>query len=86
MKNFWTHIEEKNWNAGKKYRVALLSLGTLYALAGFAVWLIIRIWALSSWNWMFCFIGYPVVISWIVVFLYSCSHDFHDNESERRFN
>ena len=38
MKNLWTYIENKNWHADTKYRVALLILGTLYALAGFAVW------------------------------------------------
>lgn len=80
MKNLWTYIEKKKWLADTKYRVALLILGTLYALAGFAAWLIIRIWALSTWDWMVCFLGYPVVISWFVVFLYSCNHDFHDGK------
>ena len=78
MKNIWAYIERKKWHAGTKYRVALLILGTLYALVGLAVWLIIRIWALSTWDWMVCFLGYPVIISWFVVFLYSCNHDFHD--------
>ena len=78
MKNIWAYIERKKWHAGTKYRVALLILGTLYALVGLAVWLIIRIWALSTWDWMVCFIGYPIVISRFVVFLYSCNHDFHD--------
>ena len=80
MKNLWTYIENKNWHADTKYRVALLIFGTLYALAGFAVWLIIRIWALSTWDWMVCFLGYPVVISWFVVLFYSCNHDFHDGK------
>ena len=78
MKNLWTYIDKKKWHADTKYRVALLILGTLYALAGFAVWLIIRIWALSTWDWMVCFLGYPVVISWFVVFFFSFIHDFHD--------
>lgn len=80
MKNVWTYIGKKNWPATTKYKVAFLILGTLYALAGFATWLIIRMWALSTLDWMFCFIGYPVVISWLVVFLYSCNHDFHDGK------
>ena len=62
MKNLWTYIENKNWHADTKYRVALLILGTLYALAGFAVWLIIRIWALSTWDWMVCFLGFVIMI------------------------
>ena len=64
MKNLWTYIEKKKWHADTKYRVALLILGTLFALAGLALWLIIRIWALSTWDWM----------------LYSCNHDFHDGK------
>ena len=50
MKNLWTYIEKKKWHADTKYRVALLILGTLFALAGLALWLIIRIWALSTWD------------------------------------
>lgn len=80
MKILWTYIEKKKWNAETKHRVALLILGTIYALAGFAVWLVIRIWALSTWDWMVCFVGYPVAISWFVVFLYSCKHGFHDGK------
>ena len=34
MKNLWTYIEKKKWHADTKYRVALLILGTLFALAG----------------------------------------------------
>lgn len=80
MNKLWTFIEEKNWHAETKYRVAILILGTLCALAGLAAWLIVRIWVLSSLKWLFCFMGYPVVISWLVVFLYACNHELHDGK------
>lgn len=70
MKSLWTYIERKNWNADTKYRVAILILGALFALAGFAAWLIIRIWALSTLDWMICFIGYPAAFAPLVVLLH----------------
>ena len=80
MNHLWTYIDHKNWHEETKYRIALLLLGILFALIGFAIWLVIRIWILSSWDWMLCFIGYPIVISWLVVFFYSCRHGFHDRK------
>ena len=47
MKNLWTYIENKNWHADTKYRVALLILGTLYALAGFSI-LVIMIFMMAN--------------------------------------
>ncbi len=81
MKNIWMYIDRKNWEAGKKYRVLLLILGLLYMLCGLAAWLIIRTRAFSSIDWMFCFIGYPVVISWITAFLYTSRHEFHNGNA-----
>jgi len=80
LNKIWTYIEKQKWQAETKYRIALLIFGTLYALIGFSVWLIIRNWTLSTWDWMICFVGYPVIISLIVVFLYSCNHDFHNGK------
>ncbi len=81
MKRLWTYIEGKNWRTETKYRFALLIVETVFALVGLAVWLIIRIWALSTWDWMVCFIGYPIVISWFYVFLYGYNHDFHNGRT-----
>lgn len=78
MKYLWTYIDEKNWRAETKFQVTLFILGILFALIGLVVWLVIRTWILSTWDWMICFIGYPIVLSWFFVFLYSCNHDFHD--------
>lgn len=78
MSRLWNYIGKQNWTADKKYRAALFILGIESALGGFLIWLIIQNWALSSWEWAVCFTGYPLVISWFVVFFYSCRHAFHD--------
>lgn len=78
MKNLWTWIDNKAWKATTKFKAALLILGILYALAGFSVWLVISIWMLSTPDWMLCFIGYPVVVSWFTVYFYFLRHGFHN--------
>ncbi len=81
MKKLWNHIDEKRWSREAKYRVALLIAGILFGAAGFILWLLIRPWALATRDWMLCFIGYPVILSWVLVFLYACRHDFHSGSA-----
>ena len=80
MNALWKYIENKNWNTETKYKALLLILSVLSAAAGFIIWLIIRTRMLASVDWMLCFIGYPVFISWFMAFFYSCRHDFTDNQ------
>ena len=78
MNRLWTYIDSKSWHEKTKYQMILLILGTVFALIGFGIWLLIRHWAFTTWDWMVCFIGYPITASMFVVFFYSCRHDFHD--------
>ena len=78
MNYIWRNLENKNWKAATKYRVLLWILGTIFGVTGLILWFLVRIWALNSLDWMFCFIGYPVIISWFSVVFYSFNHDFHD--------
>ena len=78
MKILWTYIENQKWSAETKYHAVIAILGALSATAGLITWLIIRIWALSSWDWMICFAGYPAVISWFAILFYGSHHDFHN--------
>lgn len=78
MKSLWMFIENKKWRTETKYKMAFVILGILFALAGMTVWLLIRTWAFSTPDWMLCFIGYPVILSWLTAFLYSCRHCFHN--------
>lgn len=69
MGKLWKYIKEKEWSEETKYLISVLIYGLISALVGFVVWLVLRKWVLDSWEWMFCFIGYPAVAAWIVVFL-----------------
>lgn len=78
MQHLWTYLQQKPWRATTKYRLALFLFSVLSGLLGLACWLLIRLFALDSWDWMACFIGYPVVASWVGVFLKSCQCEFQD--------
>ncbi|MCR5784296.1 MAG: hypothetical protein K6G40_01460 [Eubacterium sp.] len=79
MKKLWKYIDNKKWQAHAKYKYATFILCTLSALAGFILWLILKIPGFSSPKWLFCYIGYPIVIAFIAAFIYSCNHEFKDN-------
>lgn len=78
MKYIWNKIEDKKWKAATKYRAFLWVLGIISGAIGLILWGFVQIWTLKTLDWMVCFVGYPVIISWFVVLLYSCNHDFHD--------
>lgn len=83
MKHLWMYLDRKKWKSETKYRTLLLIAEAVSALAGLAVWLILRICFQISWNWIIYWIGCPVVLSWLVVFFYSCHHEFHDKENSQ---
>ncbi|MCR5580693.1 MAG: hypothetical protein K6F66_03810 [Pseudobutyrivibrio sp.] len=78
MRGFWNYVDRKNWLARTKYVVAIIVICTLFAAVGLGLWFIIKDYALSTIDWMICFICYPIVISYIGVFIYGCNHEFHD--------
>ncbi len=78
MKKVWNYIDGKNWKRDTKYRLMQLILGTISAAAGFVLWLILREWAFSGGEWMICFVGYPLLISCVTVFIYESRHELHD--------
>lgn len=82
MKHIWTYIDTRNWKAASKYRAVMMIFGTLSAALGFALWLMIRSFMLSTWDWMLCFIGYPIIFSGLAIFFYSCNHAFHDGNGK----
>ncbi len=82
MNILWTYINQKNWTAITKYKAVSLILGALYSLVGLILWLVVRMWILSTLDWMICFMGYGMVIGWLSVFFYSLRHDFHDGKPE----
>ena len=81
MKTLWSFIDKKDWRAETKYRIMFLVLGALFGITGFLLWLVISNWVLAGWDWMFCFVGYAVIISYLTVFLYACNHEFHNGST-----
>ena len=46
-----------------KRRRCFLFLNSLLAgLAGLVLWLVVRVFALDSFDWLLCFVGYPVML------------------------
>ncbi len=78
MKSIFEYIDSKNWEAPVKCRAALWLAAAAGAAAGLVVWLLLRTWILPTVDWMLCFIGYPMLISWVVIFIYLCNHPFSD--------
>ncbi len=82
MKKLWIYLDKKNWMAKNKYRMAFTIIGFLSGLAGFLLWMLLSTHVLSSIDWMICFIGYPIAISPVFVFVYGCNHEFHSGSFE----
>lgn len=82
MNKIYKMIERMDIKKERKYQLAILMMSILYMLIGLCAWLIIRTIALSSIDWMICFMGYPMFISWIRLFLYTSNHSFHTGRSE----
>lgn len=80
MKKLWNYIDKKNIKATTKYKFAFFIIVLLSGLLGYILWLIFRNFGLSSGAWMFCFIGYPVLISFYITVLYAYNHEFHDKK------
>ncbi len=83
MKKLWIYLDEKNLPAVNKYHLAFILYGSLSALFGFLLWSVLRIWMFSTLDWMICFIGYPVVISFVIVFICGCNNEFHNGTTKR---
>ncbi len=76
MKSLWNYIENKNWKAETKYFAALAAVMTLSGLAGLAVWVVLHALFATAPVFIFCFIGYPAVISCYIAILYLFRHEF----------
>ncbi len=83
MKRIWKRIDGKTWKRETKYRMAVVLFCMMFSLAGFGLWMVLRRWICASGEWMLCFIGYPALLSPVIVFLYDSRHEFHDGAEEK---
>ena len=68
MKAFWNWIDGMELATEKKYTLCLWILGIALALA----------WTVRlGLDWLPVLTGWPVLLSWVGVFLYGCRHPFH---------
>lgn len=77
MRILWNYIDRLDWTKKAKVKLLLLLVSLVSAVIGLGIWGIVQLWCLKTWDWMLCFILYPVFAAWISVFLYSCRHSFH---------
>ncbi|MCR4674199.1 MAG: hypothetical protein K5675_04245 [Lachnospiraceae bacterium] len=78
MKKLWNYIDNKNLKAKTKYMLAFLIVESAATLFGILLWLVFRLFGYSSGGWLFCLIGYPVMITFYVTVLYLYGHEFHN--------
>ncbi|MCR4902654.1 MAG: hypothetical protein K6A23_07340 [Butyrivibrio sp.] len=79
MNKLWNYVDKKNLKAIAKFRYACILTGAGALFTGFFIYLIINIFYPLGFEWLFCFMGYPFLLSLITVFIYSCKHEFHNN-------
>lgn len=73
MSILWKWVDGKGFSVEGKRNIFLILNCLLFSILGFGVWLIISKFALSTWDWAFCFIGYPGFFVGIIGgFLYLC--------------
>ena len=77
MKKLWDWINCKNLTSGKKYTLCLWLLSFIWGLLGFTLGLGIEALTSASKEWLLIFTGYPVLFSFLAVFLRSGRHPFH---------
>lgn len=80
MKHLFDWIETLDLREGTKLHLAFWMTCPVAGVLGAMIWWIVQLWCLRSWDWLVCFIGYPVIISWFVVLMYSYNYDFHNGK------
>ncbi len=78
MERLWKNIDRREWMAETKYAFVIIISTLLSSVTGLVLWALVRNWALSTIDWMVCFMGYPAVVSWIALFIYSAGNELHN--------
>ena len=78
----WKRINYINLQAESKFRIFRIALEIPAGLTGLLLWLIIRSRYLQTRDWMVCFIGYPIIISWFISILFICRHPFQNGSTK----
>lgn len=76
LRLLWNYLEKKNWKIYNKHTIFLGVLMLLAGIIGFCIWLIVSLFTLKTVDWMICFIGYSMVLAFLIGYLFACNHDF----------
>ena len=63
MSRLWKWIDVRKMSYKAKTRWFLFLNSLLYSAVGFFAWIIVSRFALDSWDWALCFVGYPGVFA-----------------------
>lgn len=73
MSRMWNWIDSKNLSDGAKANLFLFISSLISGAVGFIVWLIVSKYALNSWEWAACFVGYPgIFVGFIGGYIFLC--------------
>lgn len=73
MSRLWRLIDNKKYSEERKIRIFLFINCLKYGVLGFLIWLVVKMFALNTWEWALCFICYPgFLIGYIGSFIFLC--------------
>lgn len=71
MNHLWNWVDRREMTDAGKIRIFLLMNCLLCSVLGLVVWLFVSRFALNTWDWALCFVGYP---GFFVGFLGGCMY------------
>ena len=81
LRSLWNRIDHISIKPESKCLLFRIALEIPSGLAGLLLWLILRSWCLKTWDWMVCFVGYPVIAAWFFAVLFCWRHEFRNSGS-----
>lgn len=73
MSRLWKWVDRRKLSRENKTRLFLFLNSLIYSGEGFLAWLLISKFALGTWDWALCFVGYPgFFVGYIGGFIFLC--------------
>ena len=73
MSGLWKWVDDKNISREAKTGIFLFFNSILWGVIGFVTWIFVSMFALSTWDWALCFVGYPgFFVGYIGGFIFLC--------------
>ena len=73
MSRLWKWVDKKEISNDAKSKLFLILNSLICSAIGFFVWIVVSRFALNTWGWAICFVGYPgFFIGYIGGFIFLC--------------